>query len=411
MRLDTAVRIVNYPITKMLLKNNIGYIDKLKKSRLKILLQKSSISDDDQQQQQQQDQQQQQRPYQRFCNLQFWLQSFIFLFWLIRGIVILLISDGSVSATILGSVFNLLKIVRIYPELVAFHFAIKDFLCHLIIYGRYKRFRFYQCIIAYCHQIYNPYLNDEQNNLIKQSYIDTIRLYLDEKKLTEICLFIKERFHGHCHIVCGTTVIIGITGIYSILVFVPYGHIMVLCGLVKSIQNEKQMKNFNRKFSSSKIRSHLLAQSDLFDEIRTMNEFWRSYLSITITVYIILSCLSLYIVALTNVLLSMKIFFIAIFIQPIAIILLLTLTSANLCFKIFQLHKRYYTMLASLHSVRHVNRWKFKLMSSLEIINSKTTGFTLNNQVMIDYKAIGMVIANTTTLFILVAQNLKNNQQ
>nr|XP_046911073.1 uncharacterized protein LOC124492270 [Dermatophagoides farinae] len=410
MRLDTAVRIVNYPITKMLLKNNIGYIDKLKKSRLKILLQKSSISDDDQQQQQQQDQQQQQRPYQRFCNLQFWLQSFIFLFWLIRGIVILLISDGSVSATILGSVFNLLKIVRIYPELVAFHFAIKDFLCHLIIYGRYKRFRFYQCIIAYCHQIYNPYLNDEQNNLIKQSYIDTIRLYLDEKKLTEICLFIKERFHGHCHIVCGTTVIIGITGIYSILVFVPYGHIMVLCGLVKSIQNEKQMKNFNRKFSSSKIRSHLLAQSDLFDEIRTMNEFWRSYLSITITVYIILSCLSLYIVALTNVLLSMKIFFIAIFIQPIAIILLLTLTSANLCFKIFQLHKRYYTMLASLHSVRHVNRWKFKLMSSLEIINSKTTGFTLNNQVMIDYKAIGMVIANTTTLFILVAQNLKNNQ-
>ena len=104
-----------------------------------------------------------------------------------------------------------------------------------------------------------------------------------------------------------------------------------------------------------------MAQSDLFDEIRTMNEFWRSYLSITITVYIILSCLSLYIVALTNVLLSMKIFFIAIFIQPIAIILLLTLTSANLCFKIFQLHKRYYTMLASLHSVRHVNRWKFKV--------------------------------------------------
>lgn len=286
MRLDTAVRIVNYPITKMLLKNNIGYIDKLKKSRLKILLQKSSISDDDQQQQQQQDQQQQQRPYQRFCNLQFWLQSFIFLFWLIRGIVILLISDGSVSATILGSVFNLLKIVRIYPELVAFHFAIKDFLCHLIIYGRYKRFRFYQCIIAYCHQIYNPYLNDEQNNLIKQSYIDTIRLYLDEKKLTEICLFIKERFHGHCHIVCGTTVIIGITGCLVFFAINPmdnnfhlFGHSYMLYGLynlfypgfcaiwsyygfmwtsnlltyfcivcqilkAKSIQNEKQMKNF-----------------------------------------------------------------------------------------------------------------------------------------------------------------------
>ncbi|OTF69330.1 hypothetical protein BLA29_001296 [Euroglyphus maynei] len=399
MSLDSILRIVNYPLIKMLLlkNDNIGYIDKMKKSELRRLLQLKNVDE--------------QQPYQRFNNGQFLMQSFIFLFWLIRGFAVLFVHDGSISATILGSIFNFLKIVRIYPELVALHFAIKDFLCHFIIYGRQKQFRFYQCIIAYCHQIYNPHFNDEQNDLIlseRKLSPETI-FNLDATKLSEICSFIKKRFHGHCHVVCGTSILVAITGIYSIHVSVQYGHIMVLCGPVKSLQNEMQIKNLNRRFLPHKIRSHLSTQTDLFEEIRMMNEFWRLYLSITIIVCIVLSCLSLYIITFTDVMFSMKIFFFVIFVQPVAIILLLTLTSASLCFQIFALHKRYYSMLPIRQSGLQTVRIKFKLMSTLELINSKTAGFTMNNEIMIDYKAIGMVMANTTTLFVLVAHNFINN--
>lgn len=104
-----------------------------------------------------------------------------------------------------------------------------------------------------------------------------------------------------------------------------------------------------------------------------LNEFWCSYLSITITVYIVLSCLSLYIITFTNVLLSMKIFFTVIFIQPVTIILLLTITSANLCFQIFRLNKRYYSILAMRQNNsggRQNLRLKFKVITNL-FLNSQ----------------------------------------
>ncbi|XP_075679839.1 uncharacterized protein LOC113795700, partial [Dermatophagoides pteronyssinus] len=399
--------------------------------------------------------QQQQQHYRRFQNVQFLLQTFIFIFWFIRGFIVLFLDDCSITATILGSIFNLLKIVRIYPELVAFHFAIKDFLCHFIIFGNYKRYRFYQYIISYCHQIYNPHLNDEQNiiSLSERKLSPKTIFNLDQKELYRLILFIKQRFHGHCHIVCGTSILVGLTGnlvffsvnpmdnhfylfghsytLYSIYcLFYPcfcaiwsyYGfmwtsnlltYFCIVCRILqaKSFKNELQIKNLKR-FLTHRLRSHLSDQSDLFDEIRMLNEFWCSYLSITITVYIVLSCLSLYIITFTNVLLSMKIFFTVIFIQPVTIILLLTITSANLCFQIFRLNKRYYSILAMRQNNsggRQNLRLKFKVMSTLELINSNTIGFTLNNQKIIDYKAIGMVIANTTTLFVLVGQNLRNN--
>lgn len=275
MSLDSILRIVNYPLIKMLLlkNDNIGYIDKMKKSELRRLLQLKNVDE--------------QQPYQRFNNGQFLMQSFIFLFWLIRGFAVLFVHDGSISATILGSIFNFLKIVRIYPELVALHFAIKDFLCHFIIYGRQKQFRFYQCIIAYCHQIYNPHFNDEQNDLIlseRKLSPETI-FNLDATKLSEICSFIKKRFHGHCHVVCGTSILVAITGsltyfaidpmdnnfhlfghsyllynIYSLFypcfcaIWSYYGfmwtsnlltYFCIVCHIlkVKSLQNEMQIKN------------------------------------------------------------------------------------------------------------------------------------------------------------------------
>ena len=89
------------------------------------------------------------------------------------GFMCLFRYDHHIVTTITGSVFHLLHINRLHPEMVALHFGAEQCLYLLWIFSRLKYYHFFRLLIAYCHQIYDPFLNIVDNK--KQR----LQLYLD----------------------------------------------------------------------------------------------------------------------------------------------------------------------------------------------------------------------------------------
>lgn len=96
--------------------------------------------------------------------------------FLIRTIFTVLVqNDYSIFNTLLGSQFHHMGMIRFHPEMVALHIGAREPLLTYFMFRSITDYTAFQMIIAYCHQIFNPYLSEEENtkreNSIRYSHM------------------------------------------------------------------------------------------------------------------------------------------------------------------------------------------------------------------------------------------------
>ncbi|OTF82398.1 hypothetical protein BLA29_007099 [Euroglyphus maynei] len=195
--------------------------------------------------------------------------------------------------------------------------------------------------------------------------------------------------------------------------FFAYFHITCLILIEKSKLNQRFLKRFqsittttttNRKLLIIPFRRHFNHQSKIYAEIRMINKFWSKYLSFMFFIYISLFCNAFYVTIMTETMMSLKIFFLTFSLQSIMIIGTLTMNAANLFKRNYFIHKQYYSLLGGKHNDRIDLSTKFKIMETLDLINSNIVGFTLIDENIIKNDTIIFVLYQTITLFFLITR-------
>nr|XP_027195258.1 uncharacterized protein LOC113789862 [Dermatophagoides pteronyssinus] len=144
-----------------------------------------------------------------------------------------------------------------------------------------------------------------------------------------------------------------------------------------------------------------LRQSNLFTEIRLSNDYFRYYLSYLFIIYLSLFSHLLF-VTLNTSSLSTSIFFILVCIYPAVIVLSLCLAVSRLFQKIFNCYKYYQNILAIYQSKILLFQYKLKILSTLDLIEHQTIGFSFIDSTYIQYNTIISIIFITTTLFLQI---------
>lgn len=137
----------------------------------------------------------------RLSNRYIFLMLIIFIGLFLRTLTVLLIrDDNNIMITFLGSQYHHFNMKRFYPEMVTFHFSIKEAFLYLYLFRSLKNYVSFQLIMAYCHQIYHPYLSEEENlqREKRAKYSHQLGLNLNAMKYMKKMIKLLFLFQFHC---------------------------------------------------------------------------------------------------------------------------------------------------------------------------------------------------------------------
>nr|XP_027195247.1 uncharacterized protein LOC113789851 [Dermatophagoides pteronyssinus] len=313
------------------------------------------------------------------------LPLFIFSIFIVRTIIALIIDDNSVWCTWIGSLFKLIGLKRQPPEIVGLHYVLEHiyYCCRLI-----------QCLI----EIISP---------ISILLLGILTYSMIDPNENNFHLFYYSYFLYNIHL-------------YSILIFVAYWnhlglayasqyylYLIIVCIIMefKNRFNQKQLKIATKKYDQMNLIRNLMKnrkqQSNFFTEINLMNRYFSHYISYLFLIYTSLFCQLLFVTLKSTIFSTNWLFFGILSLYPAFVVLSLCFVIARLFQQIFDCHK-YYHSLMSRYQFRINYRNKLRLITTINLIESRSIGFSFLDQTYIQYGTIVTIIYFTATLFLKI---------
>ncbi|KAH9421503.1 hypothetical protein DERP_012235 [Dermatophagoides pteronyssinus] len=383
------------------------------------------------------------------------LPLFIFSIFIVRTIIALFIDDNSVWCTWIGSLFKLIGLKRQPPEIVGLHYVLEHIYYCCRLFGSLENQIFFRLMMSYCQQIYNPCLNINENYNRLRLFIQNnhhndqnhLQMEMDPESLSFLSKLLKWLYSIQCLIEIISPISILLLGIltysmidpnennfhlfyysyflynihlYSILIFVAYWnhlgltyasqyylYLIIVCIIMefKNRFNQKQLKNITKKYDQINLIRNLMKnrkqQSNFFTEINLMNKYFSHYISYLFLIYTSLFCQLLFVTLKSTIFSTNWLFFGILSLYPAFVVLSLCFVIARLFQQIFDCHK-YYHSLMSRYQFRINYRNKLRLITTINLIESRSIGFSFLDQTYIQYGTIVTIIYFTATLFLKI---------
>nr|XP_046914550.1 uncharacterized protein LOC124495257 [Dermatophagoides farinae] len=381
------------------------------------------------------------------------IPTFIFSMIIIRAIIVLIIDDDNVWCTWFGSVFHLIALKRRPPEISGMHIAFEDFFYCCFLFGSIKNHCFFRLMMSYCHQIFDPFMDNNENHcrLILRYYNqnrnhnnnkDGSFMEMDSDSLSILARLLRWIYTAQCLLEIGSPVFIFslalityssidpdrnnfhlfnysyfcyISHMFSVVLILAYwnyygliyaSNYYLYLNIVSFILEFKYRQNNKYLIKSIQCSSnlrknlydHRKKQANFFTEIHLMNEYFGIYLSYLFFIYTSLFCQNLYVVLKSPIFSSNWLFFSGLSSYSAFVVISLCFVVARLFQLIFNSHKHYQSLLVKNRFRMHFKD-KLKIMNTVSIIQSKTIGFSFLDQTYIQYGTLVSIIYLTATLF------------
>ena len=333
------------------------------------------------------------------------------------------------------------------------HIAFEDFFYCCFLFGSIKNHCFFRLMMSYCHQIFDPFMDNNENHcrLILRYYNqnrnhnnnkDGSFMEMDSDSLSILARLLRWIYTAQCLLEIGSPVFIFslalityssidpdrnnfhlfnysyfcyISHMFSVVLILAYwnyygliyaSNYYLYLNIVSFILEFKYRQNNKYLIKSIQCSSnlrknlydHRKKQANFFTEIHLMNEYFGIYLSYLFFIYTSLFCQTLYVVLKSQIFSSNWLFFCGLSSYSAFIVLSLCFVVARLFQLIFNSHKHYQSLLVKNRFRMHFKD-KLKIMNTVSIIQSKTIGFSFLDQTYIQYGTLVSIIYLTATLF------------